>query len=521
MKTAKRFDSLRREVLPIALILIFWAGLASPLFSESLILVHSSDIHGHYKPYRIQVAGQERLVGGMEALSHYVQEIRRLEKNVLLIDKGDLLTGTLASDLKYQKVTGGAMMEFLNRVGYDVWSYGNHDFDGGQQNAAGLARLARFPTVMSNIIYKKNRKLFPAEPYHIFALGPLRVGVIGVMEENFLTEVDPRAVEGLEVLPMEATLKNDLPRLKGQADLVIVIAHCPFAAAESIARDIPGIHVILTASNEEKFAVVNGVLIQSTLGYQQALGYLKLEVDKDRVTRYEQKLIWLWADIDLKPSPAVSALVKEVDDSISAEFAKIIGTAKSDHKRSYYPHENERVESRLGDWITDVIRWKTGAQIGLHNSGAIRADIKAGPVTKADVFDVAPFHNRLVVFKLTARQIKDILEKDVERGWDRLQVSGLKYRYYPPTAKPFGQRVDHIEVDGEALENQGLLLQPDRVYTVVSNDYLAGQAKDKYFGFAIEGAKATGISLYESLIDWFRENRVLDYRLQDRIIEIQ
>jgi len=71
------------------------------------------------------------------------------------------------------------------------------------------------------------------------------------------------------------------------------------------------------------------------------------------------------------------------------------------------------------------------------------------------------------------------------------------------------------------LENQGVLLQPDKVYTVVSNDYLAGQAKDKYFGFPIIEAKATGLSLYESLIDWFKKNKALDYRLQDRIVEIQ
>jgi 2',3'-cyclic-nucleotide 2'-phosphodiesterase (5'-nucleotidase family) len=521
MKTAEKHDFSKRGVLPIALVFIFWAGLASPLLSESLILIHSSDTHGNYKPYKIQVDGRERLVGGMEALSHYVQEMRSLEKNVLLIDKGDILTGTLAADLKYKNVTGGVMMEFLNRVGYDVWSYGNHDFDEGQQNAASLARLARFPTVMSNIVYKKNRKLFAAEPYHIFALGQLRVGVISVMEENFLTEVHQKAVEGLEVLPMEVTLKTDLPQLEGKTDLVVVIAHCPFAAAERMAREVPGIHVILVASNEEKFEKVNGVLIQSTPGYQKVLGYLKLEVGKDRVAGYEQKLIWLWADINLKPSPPVSALVKEVDDSISAEFAKIIGTAKADHNRSHYPNEKGQVESRLGDWIADVIRWKTGAQIGLHNSGAIRADIKAGPVTKADVFDVAPFHNTLVVFKLTARQIKEILENDVERGWDRLQVSGLKYRYYPQRAKPFGQRVDYIEVGGDVLENQGVLLQPDKVYTVVSNDYLAGQAKDKYFGFPVPEAKATGVALYESLIDWLEKNKVLDYRLQDRIVEIQ
>jgi 2',3'-cyclic-nucleotide 2'-phosphodiesterase (5'-nucleotidase family) len=521
MKAVRESLFLGKEIFPIALVFIFLLGTISPLFSESVILIHSNDTHGTYKPYMVKTDNRERLVGGMEALSHYINEIRAKEKNVLVIETGDLETGTLASDIKYKNVFGGALVEFLNRVGYDVWSYGNHDFDKGQQNAARLKKLAKFPTLMSNIVLKNNKKLFPAEPFHIFTLGKLKVGVIAVMEENFLTEVRREAVEGLDVLPMVPTLNSYIPKLNKKTDLVVVIAHCSFEEAERIARSVGGIDAILVASNDGKFNKVNGVLVQSTWGYQQTLGYLKLEVEKHRVTSYEEKLIWLWADVDLKPSPQVSAFVKEVDDSIGIEFAKVIGEAKADLNRSDYPKENSQVESQLGDWITDVMRWKTWAQVGLHNNGAIRADIKAGPVRKSDVFDVSPFHNTLVVFRLTGQQIKDALEYDVERGWDRLQVSGLRYRYYPKAARPYGKRVDYIEVDGEVLENYGTLLQPQKLYTVVSNDYLVGHAEDKYFGFPVAETKDTGISLSQTLMEWLEKYKILDYKIQDRIVEIK
>ena len=507
----------------------FWPGMAllfflastSPLLSESVTLIHTNDTHGNYKPFKTKGDAGERWIGGMEAASHYLNLIRRADKNVLVIDKGDILTGTLAADLVYRNVVGGAMMEFLNRLGYSAWSYGNHDFDQGRPNAARLIRLARFPTIMSNLVVQGRKKIFGAEPYHVFKVGKLKVGVIAVMEENFLTEVRPEAVVGLKVLPMASTLKAYLPRLEKATDLTVVVAHCPFAEAERIAATVPGIDIILVAANDGLFKEVNGVLVQSTLGYQRTFGYLRVEVKGHKVTGYDQKLVWLWADGELKPSPPVAALVKEIDQAIGVEFAKVIGEARTDQTRSEYPQLNAQVESPLGDWITDVMRWKTGAQVAFHNNGAIRADIKAGPVTKADVFDVSPFHNTLIVFRLTGRQIRDLLEHDVERGWDRIQVSGLKYSYYPKELRPLGRRVKEVEVNGEILVKQDVLLQPDKSFSLVSNDYLVGQAKDKYFGFPVAEAKDTGTSLYQTLIEWLEKFKILDFRQQYRIVELK
>ena len=110
--------------------------------------------------------------------------------------------------------------------------------------------------------------------------------------------------------------------------------------------------------------------------------------------------------------------------------------------------------------------------IAFQNSGGIRADISAGPITIADIHAISPFNNTLVVFEMTGEEVKKALEVDVERGWDRLQVSGIKYKHYPKEAKPQGQRVEYIEVGGEVLVQQGEVLLPDRIYTVTTNDYV-------------------------------------------------
>lgn len=509
-----------KKIFSVAFILFLVPGWGSALDSKTITLIHSNDTHGTYKPRKIKWDGQERLIGGMESVSHYLNAIRESDRDIMLIDLGDLLTGTLAAEIRYQGVIGGAMIEFLNRLGYEVWCYGNHEFDRGQQTALGLSKLAKFPTVMANLVYKKNGRLFPAEPYHIFGKAGLRVGIIAVMEENFLLEVQKEHVEGLDILPIVPTLNSYIPEIDKRSDLIIVLFHGPFKEGLRIAESVGGIDVVLVASEDGEFEEINGVLVKSTLGHQRTLGYLKLEVEDDRVVNHQEELIWLWADIRLNPSPQVSALVKEVDAAIQSDYARVIGEAKKDLDRRDYPMENAPVEMALGNWITDAMRWKTGAQIGLHNSGGIRAGILAGPVTKEDVFNVSPFHSTLILFKLTGQQLKDVLERDVERGMDRLQVSGLRYTYYPKQSRPYGKRVTSIEIDGEVLVKEGEILFPKRVYTAVSNNYLVGHAEDKYFGFLAKEAKDTGFILYQVLMEWLEKHKVLDYGIEERITEI-
>jgi len=504
-------------ILAVALVL----ALACTPQPDQLVILFSHDTHGNFKPYNLNQEGSERWVGGMEATSHYLNEIRAREKRVLVIEAGDVLTGTLAAELAYGGAVGGAMIEFLNRLGYDVWGLGNHDFDKGQDNVIALSRLARFPTVMANIISKESGELFPVRPYHIFDVGGIKVGVIAVMEEHFLSEVQQDKVEGLDVKPILPTLQSTIPEIDRQTDLILVVSHGWFSQGVRIAENVPGIDIVLVAAEDGKFAEVNGVLVKSAFGHQRTLGYLKVEVERDGIKSYAHDLIWLWADIDLKPSPRVTELVREVESSIDAEYSKVIGEAKTNLSTGEYPGTGSHGESALGNWMTDVMRWKTGVQIAFHNSRGIRAGIAAGPVKKADIFNVSPFHNSLVVFKLSGKQIREALEYDVERGWDRLQVSGIKYRYYPKQAKPYGERVVEVEVDGEMVVKAGRVLLPDRVYMIVANDYLVSQAREKYFGFAVENPTNTGFPLDITLMEWLEKHGTIEAAVEGRIAEIK
>ncbi len=502
------------------LFLVILVSFNLPLMSETITIIHTNDTHGRFLAYTIKQDGKDKLIGGMEAVSHYLNEIRKSDKNVLVIDKGDVMTGTFATTITYEGVIGGVMMEFLNRLDYDLWNFGNHEFDKGIENALGLAALAEFPTIQANIINTKDNELLVNKPFHIFEIDNLKVGVIAVMEENFLVEVHKDRVEGLDVLPIVPTLISYMPDLERAADLVVVIVHSGFKDGLRIAQEVPGIDVVLCASEDRRFQEENGVLVQSTVGHQQTLGYLKLDIEEGKIVNYEQKLIWLWADIELSPSPQISSLVDEIEKTIGEECKKVVGVAKTDYMKLDYPKETLNVENELGNWITDVMRWKTNAQIGFHNSGAIRSNILAGSICIQDVFEVSPFNNTLVLFEISGKQLKDILELDVERIRDRLQVSGLTYKYYSHEKKGLGERVDFIEVNGEVVVKDGKILLPGKKYTAVSNDYVVGHAEDKYFGFPAPNSKDTMFPLDQTLVEWLQEYKILNYKNEARIVRI-
>ena len=487
----------------------------SPGFSQSLTLIHSNDIHGVYKPLKIKIGDVLRLVGGMKAASYYINMLRQNEENMILIDAGDIMTGTWAAQMEYKGTIGGAMVEFLNLLNYDIWAPGNHLFDQGQSNVRKLVNLAKPVVINANIIYQDSGELFFNKPYSIIERAGLQIGMIAVMEENFLIEVQREATKNLNVLPILPTLRKYIPVLDQTTDLLVVLVHARFETGLEVARNIPNIDVVLVASEDGRFEEINGVLVKSTYGHQRTLGYVKLEVKEDKVISYDQDLIWLWADQDITPSSEITAMVAKVDDSIKKDFLKTIGHAEFDLTRRGNP-----VENPMGNLVADAMRWKTGVQIGLQNSRGIRADLLAGPVTIADVYHVTPFRNILIEFDLTGQQIKDALEFDIEKGYDRLQVSGLTYEYYSKELKPFGSRIKTLRIGNEDLVTDGKVLYPEREFTVVSNEYVVDHAKDKYFGFIIKRQINTKESLVKTLSDYIRKIRVLKNGYEKRIYEL-
>lgn len=318
----------------------------------------------------------------------------------------------------------------------------------------------------------------------------MKVGVLGSMESIFKIEILKEATEGVNVLPVVSAIKPYADFLADRVDLVVVLAQTGWSESKKILEEVDSIDIVLSASHpEDTYMTSDNRLLHNTNEGDTSLGYVNLEVQDGKIVKADTGFYELKAE-GITPDPLISSMVNKFTAMVSAQLDKVIGSSECE----LVPHNKE--ESNIGDWETDVMRWKTGTDIALENSGGIRRNIPAGEVTKRIIQEVAPFGNTLVTLEVTGKQLKQIFETGIERGFDRFEVSGVTFKY--DADKPKGERVVKLKVDGEIYD-------PEKLYSIVTNNYVVGHAEDKYFGFKVEDFRNTGIKRASMLIEWMEK----------------
>jgi 2',3'-cyclic-nucleotide 2'-phosphodiesterase (5'-nucleotidase family) len=170
-------------------------------------------------------------------------------------------------------------------------------------------------------------------------------------------------------------------------------------------------------------------------------------------------------------------------------------------------------ESNIGDFLADAMRSYAKADAAFTNSGGIRKNLKAGPITVRNIWEIAPFSDRLVLIELTGEELLNVLEKNCRKDIDLLQISGVKYSYAPE--KPYGERVIDVRVNNEKI-------LPYKKYKAVINDYILAQSKD-FLGISQQNIK------YKVLPDLDREvfikevkkRKIINSQVEGRMTELK
>ena len=100
-------------------------------------------------------------------------------ENVLLLDAGDTIGDTLVA----AETEGRAVIETMNRIGYDAMVVGNHEPDFTAEKLLERIKEAEFPVLAANIVRKTDDELF-TKPYVIKTIGGVRVGILGLAYPN-------------------------------------------------------------------------------------------------------------------------------------------------------------------------------------------------------------------------------------------------------------------------------------------------------------------------------------------------
>ena len=186
-----------------------------------LTILHTNDVHSRIDPFPLD-GGRNAGLGGAAKRAQMISDIRAQEKNVLLLDAGDIFQGT-----PYFNFFGGELeIKLMSKMGYDVATMGNHDFDAGVDGFNAQLPHANFPFVVSNYNFDDTILANKVEKYKIFEIDGLKIGVIGTGIE--LKGLVPKTMyKDTRYLDPIASAQHYASQLKNEnkCDYVICLSH--------------------------------------------------------------------------------------------------------------------------------------------------------------------------------------------------------------------------------------------------------------------------------------------------------
>jgi 5'-nucleotidase len=202
---------------------------------KKLTILHTNDVHSRLDPFPMD-GGRNQGLGGVTARAALIEEIRKAEEQVLLLDAGDIFQGTPY----FNFYKGEPEIKSMSAMGYDACTIGNHDFDAGLENlATQLTGHASFPMLVSNYDFTGTPMEHKSEPYKIFKKGGLKIGVFGVGIEMKGLVPDNLAGATQYLDPVQkANETAERLRKKEKCDMVICLSHLGYKYEDDKISDI-------------------------------------------------------------------------------------------------------------------------------------------------------------------------------------------------------------------------------------------------------------------------------------------
>jgi 5'-nucleotidase len=225
----KRRDFIQKTAAGSALVL---GGLSLSSFTapdvKKITILHTNDVHSHIDPFPVNDPKFPNQ-GGVARRATLIEQIRRDNANVLLLDAGDVFQGT-----PYFNYYGGELeFKLMSMMQYDLATMGNHDFDNGIGGFHAQLPHAKFDFVSANYDFKNTVLNGIVKPYKTFVKDGIKIGIFGLgIELQGL--VDKKLYkETIYNNPIEVA--QDMSRIlkvNEKCDLVICLSHLGFIYAD-------------------------------------------------------------------------------------------------------------------------------------------------------------------------------------------------------------------------------------------------------------------------------------------------
>lgn len=510
-------------------------------------VLHLNDTHGHFWKNDKDEYG---FAAQKTAIDNIRKEVAEKGGDVLLVHAGDFNTGVPESDMQNAKPD----IEGLNMLGVDVAVLGNHEFDYPLQILDMQEKWAKFPFISANVINKKTDKHL-VKPYVTLDKAGLKISVLGLTTEDTAKLGNPDVTDNVTFNNPIQTAKAILAEVnsKEKPDVRIALTHMGYYYDEQHGMNAPGDVTLARTLDKGAFDLIvgghthdtvcvdekgvfklkytpgeeckpdfqNGTWIVQAGEWGKFLGRADFEFKngETKLVKYELIPINLKEKVKLADGKSEYKLYqaeipedKAVFDHLKKyqdEGDKLLGVKVGEVKGGKLEGDRKVIrfhQTNLGRLIAQSQMERVKADVGIMNSGGIRASINEGDVTYKDILTVQPFGNMIATVDLTGQELIDYLNvvalKDVDMG-AYPQFAGISM-VVDRTAK----QVSEVKIGGKPLDL-------NKKYKVSVPDYCAAGGDGYPILKKHPSYVNTGFIDAEMLKKYFEENKSIDVSKYD------
>lgn len=425
--------------------------------TKDFVIIHTGDIHGYID------GGDSKGFSTVKVLKEMYEQ---QGKTVFLVDVGDFYSGNAGTIIDENYA-----MYPMSKVGYDIATIGNHEFDRGIDHFKDTSSLLGFPIICSNLVDENGDSVF--EEYRILEKDGIRVGFFGLISPELPKTQSISQIDGTRVTDPVDAAERMVSVLKGEGvDAVVLLSHLGFGnrfpiTSDQLCHQVDGIDLCInghshTTMENGEFLKDDFVLEESDTWFCDSGEYLTYIGVTSRIDdRYESVLYRgdVLHDDDVDAEVMGSLRRAEGAGSVYLTTTEVeLGRFNNDRTE----HGQSKLFANYYKGLSDDI------EIGLVNTGMFQ--LRMGPgteITVKDAFDSIPYYGDVYKFGIEGKELRYQTELMLIEGANIFcfpEYSDNVHIVWDPD-RPAGDRITSFTVNGEELD-------PDRTYVLCSISFV-------------------------------------------------
>ena len=447
-------------------------------------ILFTHDMHDNLLPLKTLQDGSDISIGGYARLMTAIEEQKKEDSEALLVDAGDFSMGTPFQTI-YE--TDAPELRMLGAMGYEVVTFGNHEYDYRPSGLTGSLKSAllsgeKLPQIVqSNVTFPTDEKGnltesltnlkqamedYGVKDYTVFEKNGVRIGVFGVMGEESISTAPMAEVTFTNAIE-EAKRVVKILQEKEKVDLILCLSHSGTdkdkskSEDEILAKKVPEIDVIISGHSHTELPegiTVGNTIIGSCGDSGKNLGVIKLSKKEDGSWKLDDYNLVQINDnfaenkvISEKTAEFKAIVQEKYFDKFGLQYDQIIAKSTIQFQTPGQIYDNH-AEATIGNLISDAYIYAVKQAEGedynpitaaIVPCGTIRNTIFPGDITTADAFSISslgigadglPGYPLISVY-LTGKELKTACEVDASiaplMGDAQLYMSGLNFTFNP------------------------------------------------------------------------------------------